>query len=134
MLKRIHHLGIIVDDLENKMKRFERFGLRCSQVVENKEGGYKIAFFPIGEVLIELISYSPDKEPDHTSKIVRAHKDVINHICLEVEDITAEIERLKKHGFLFVNETPSEGGDGYLVVFLHPKSTNGVLIELAEKV
>ena len=129
MLKRIHHLGIIVDDLENKIKRFEGFGLRCSQVVENKEGGYKIAFFPIGEVLIELISYSSDKEPDHMSKVVRAHKDVINHICFEVDDIHTAVQDFQKTGARLIEGSQRKGLTGQ-IAFFYPETTEGLLVEL----
>ena len=129
MLKRIHHLGIIVDDLENKIKRFEGFGLRCSQVVENKEGGYKIAFFRIGEVLIELISYRPDKEPDHMTEIVRAHKDAINHICFEVDDIDTAVHDFEKTGARLIEGSRRNGLTGQ-IAFFYPETTEGLLVEL----
>jgi methylmalonyl-CoA/ethylmalonyl-CoA epimerase len=129
MLKKIHHLGIIVDDLENKIKRFEGFGLHCNQVVENKEGGYKIAFLPIGDTLIELISYSPDKEPDHMSKVVRAHKDVINHICFEVDDIHTSIQDFQKMGAKLIEGSPRKGITGQ-IAFFYPETTEGLLVEL----
>jgi methylmalonyl-CoA/ethylmalonyl-CoA epimerase len=67
-------------------------------------------------------------------KFIEKRGEGIHHICLKVEGLEKEIQRLKKLDFQFVSEVPSDGGDGYRVVFLHPKSTNGVLIELAEKI
>jgi methylmalonyl-CoA/ethylmalonyl-CoA epimerase len=129
MLKRIHHLGIIVDDLESKMKRFEGFGLHCNQVLESKEGGYKIALFPIGEVLIELISYSPDKEPDQMTKITRAHNDVINHICFEVDNIHTAVQDFQKTGAKLIEGSQRKGLTGQ-IAFFYPETTEGLLIEL----
>ena len=132
MIKKINHIGVAVKSLglsaEVFSKLFEQKAPHTETVPEQKA---TIAFFPIGESSVELIeSTSADST---ISKFIEKRGEGIHHICLEVDDIKADIERLKKHNFQFVNDVPSEGGDGYWVAFLHPKSTNGVLIELCEK-
>lgn len=131
MLKKIHHLGIIVDDLDQKTKKFEGFGLHCTEVIEKKDDGLKLAFFPIGDTLIELISYPSDKEWDHLTKIVRSHTDVINHICFEVNDMDAAIRDFEKNGAKLVEGTPKAAATGK-IAFFYPETTGGVLIELCE--
>jgi len=131
MLKKIHHLGIIVDDLENKIKRFEGFGLRCTQVIEKKDDGLKLAFFPIGDTLIELVSYPSGKEWDYLTNVVRSHKDVVNHVCFEVDDMDAAIRDFEKNGARLVEGSPKPGATGK-IAFFHPETTEGVLIELCE--
>ncbi len=132
MIKKINHIGIAVKSLglssDVFSKLFEQTNPHTETVPEQKA---TIAFYPIGESSIELIeSTSGDSA---ISKFIEKRGEGIHHICLEVDDIKSEIARLKNHQFQFVNDVPTEGGDGYWVVFLHPKSTNGVLIELCEK-
>lgn len=132
MIKKINHIGIAIKNLglssELFSKLFEQSVPHTEIVPEQKA---TIAFYPVGESSVELIeSTSSDSA---ISKFIEKRGEGIHHICLEVDDIKSEVARLKKHNFQFVNEIPSEGGDGYWVVFLHPKSTNGVLIELCEK-
>ncbi|MEW6061176.1 MAG: methylmalonyl-CoA epimerase [Bacteroidota bacterium] len=132
MIIRISHIGIAVKDLGLSSEIFSKiFELPNPDVEHVPQQKATIAFYPIGESSCELIeSTSADSV---ISKFIEKRGEGIHHICLEVDNIRAEIARLKQHGFQFVNDQPSEGGDGYLVAFLHPKSTNGVLIELAEK-
>ena len=133
MIKRIIHIGIAVKKLGLSSELFSKLFEQSSTLIENiPQQQANIAFYPIGESSFELIESTASDSA--ISTFIEKRGEGIHHICLEVDNINAEIERLKKHGFQFVSETPSEGGDGNLVVFLHPKSTNGVLIELAEKV
>lgn len=132
MIKKINHIGIAVKELGLSSELFSKLFEQSSPHVEPvPQQQATIAFYPVGESSLELIeSTSPESA---ISKFIQNRGEGIHHICLEVDNIRAEIARLKQHGFQFVNDEPSEGGDGYLVAFLHPKSTNGVLIELAEK-
>lgn len=132
MIKKINHIGIAVKELGLSSELFSKLFEQSSPHVEPvPQQQATIAFYPVGESSFELIeSTSPESA---ISKFIQNRGEGIHHICLEVDNIRAEIARLKQHGFQFVNDEPSEGGDGYLVAFLHPKSTNGVLIELAEK-
>lgn len=132
MIKKINHIGVAVKSLglssDVFSKLFEQPTPHTETVSEQKA---MIAFYPVGDSSIELIeSTSGDSS---ISKFIDKRGEGIHHICLEVDDIKAEIIRLKSHNFQFVNDVPSTGGDGYWVAFLHPKSTNGVLIELCEK-
>ena len=132
MIKKINHIGIAVKSLglssDIFSKLFEQTKPNIEAVPEQKA---TIAFYPVGESSIELIESTSNDSA--ISKFIEKRDEGIHHICLEVDDIKAEIIRLKNHQFQFVNDVPTEGGDGYWVAFLHPKSTNGVLIELCEK-
>lgn len=132
MIKRINHIGVAVKTLGLSAEVFSKlFDQPAPQTEHVAEQRANIAFFPVGESSIELIE-STAKDSSLTA-FIEKRGEGIHHICLEVTDLEQEIVRLKNHGFLFVNERPTEGGDGYRVSFLHPKSTNGVLIELCEK-
>ena len=131
MLKKIHHIGIIVEDFETKIKKFEGFGLRCKEKMEKKQDGLKLAFFPIGDTLLELISYPPRKEWDYLTTVVRAHKDAVNHICFEVDDMDAAIRDFEKNGAKLVEGSPQAGATGR-IAFFYPETTAGVLIELCQ--
>ncbi|MFA6468630.1 MAG: methylmalonyl-CoA epimerase [Bacteroidota bacterium] len=132
MITRINHIGVAVKQLGLSSEIFTKlFGQSAALTESVPEQKATIAFFPIGETSIELIeSTAPDSS---IAKFIDKKGEGIHHLCLEVENIKEEIGRLKGEGFIFVNDVPSAGGDGYLVAFLHPKSTNGVLIELCEK-
>jgi methylmalonyl-CoA/ethylmalonyl-CoA epimerase len=132
MIKKINHIGIAVRSLgvsnEIFSKLFEHFAPQQEKVPQQN---VNISFFPVGDSTFELLE--PTAVGSSIAKFIDKRGEGIHHICLEVEGIAEEIVRLKNHGFEFVNDNPSDGGDGYRVVFLHPKSTNGVLIELCEK-
>jgi methylmalonyl-CoA/ethylmalonyl-CoA epimerase len=132
MIKKINHIGIAVQSLGASSavfsKLFENDTPHTEHVPQQRA---TIAFFPVGDSSMELIeSASSDSA---IAKFLQKRGEGIHHLCLEVAGLDDEIARLKKHGFEFVNDVPSEGGDGYKVVFIHPKSANGVLIELCEK-
>jgi methylmalonyl-CoA/ethylmalonyl-CoA epimerase len=132
MIKKINHIGVAVKNLglsaEIFSKLFDQPAPHTEKVAEQQA---TIAFFPVGQSSIELIeSTSSDSA---ISKFIDKRSEGIHHLCLEVDNIKSEIVRLKANGFQFINETPSEGGDVYWVAFIHPKSANGVLIELCEK-
>jgi methylmalonyl-CoA/ethylmalonyl-CoA epimerase len=133
VIKGILHIGVAVKDVGISSQLFAKLlgtdSPRPETVPEQKS---QIAFFPVGDSLIELIQAT--EQGTSIDKFIEKRGEGIHHICLKVEGLEKEIQRLKKLGFQFVSEVPSDGGDGYRVVFLHPKSTNGVLIELAEKI
>lgn len=132
MIKRINHIGIAVRSLGVSTEVFSKLFENSTPLVEAvPQQKATIAFFPVGDGALELIESVSSEST--ISKFIEKKGEGIHHICLEVEGIMDEIQRLKSHGFTFVNETPTDGGDGYTIVFLHPKSTNGVLIELCEK-
>jgi methylmalonyl-CoA/ethylmalonyl-CoA epimerase len=129
MLKKIRHIGIVVGDLERAMKRFRGFGLPCTETVERKDLGLKIAFHPIGDTLIEFLNYTgPDQDHD---RVVRSQKGAINHICFEVDDLEASIKDFEKNGAKLVEGCPRPGAHGR-IAFFYPETTEGVLIELCQ--
>jgi methylmalonyl-CoA/ethylmalonyl-CoA epimerase len=131
MIKKMRHLGIIVNDFEASVKKFQGFGLSCTEVQEKKEDGLKIAFFPVGDTLIEFLSFEQNKGWDEMHKIVRSMPGALNHLCFEVDDLEASIRDFEKNGGKLLPGCPRPGAHGR-VAFFHPDTTDGVLIELCE--
>jgi methylmalonyl-CoA/ethylmalonyl-CoA epimerase len=132
-MKKIEHIGIAVNDLESASIIYEKlFGASAYKKEEVASEGVKTAFFRCGPNKIELIEVT---NPESSiAKFIAKKGEGIHHIAFEVEDIHFEITRLKKEGFVVLNEVPKKGADNKLVTFLHPKTTNGVLIELCQKI
>ncbi len=131
MLKKMRHIGIIVEDFDRAIKKFEGFGLNCNEVIEREKDGMRIAFFPIGDTLVEFLSFSPDKGWDPMHKLVRSQKGAINHLCFEVDDLDASIRDFEKNGAKLAEGCPRPGAHGR-VAFFQPETTEGALIELCE--
>jgi len=131
MIKKLRHLGIIVQDFDQAVKKFKGFGLSCTEVQEREADGMKIAFFPVGDTLIEFLHFSPDKGWDPMHTIVRSMKGALNHVCFEVDDLLASIKDFEKNGAKLLEGCPRKGAHGQ-VAFFHPDTTDGVLIELCE--
>ncbi len=129
MLLKIEHIGIAVKDLVASNKIFEDILGVAPYKEEKVESEHVItSFFKSGESKIELVQAT---HPDSAiARFLEKNKEGMHHIAFLVEDIYAEIERLKTMGYQMINETPKEGADGKLIAFLHPKSSSGVLIEL----
>jgi methylmalonyl-CoA/ethylmalonyl-CoA epimerase len=133
MMNKIEHIGIAVKDLEVSNLLFEKlFGVPAykSEAVESE--GVITSFFQSGPNKIELLAATSPESP--IAKFLDKKGEGIHHIAFDVTDIVAEVERLKSEGFVVLNEIPKKGADNKLVVFLHPKSTNGVLIELCQEI
>ncbi|MBX9806687.1 MAG: methylmalonyl-CoA epimerase [Flavobacteriaceae bacterium] len=132
-MRKIEHIGIAVSNLENASIIYEKlFGSPSYKQEEVAREGVKTAFFMSGPNKIELLEATNPESP--IAKFITKKGEGIHHIAFEVEDIVVEIERLKNEGFIILNETPKKGADNKLVTFLHPKSTNGVLIELCQEI
>lgn len=132
MLKKINHIGIMVEDFERALEKFKGYGLPCTEVIEAKQVGAKIAFMPIGDTMLELICHtSPARKDDIVSHVVREHPGSINHLCFEVDDLEASIKDFQRNGAKLVEGCPRPGAHGR-VAFLCPETTEGVLIELCE--
>ena len=130
-MKKIEHIGIAVKDLEKSNEVFKAlFGKPHYKVEEVESEGVKTSFFDVGPNKIELLEGTNSESP--ISKFIAKKGEGIHHIAFAVDNILEEVNRLKKEGFVVLNETPKKGADNKLVVFLHPKSTNGVLIELCQ--
>ena len=133
MLKKIEHIGIAVKDLDASNKLFEAlFGKEHYKVEAVESEGVRTSFFELGESKIELLEATDDESP--IAKFVEKRGEGIHHIAYDVDDIEAEVRRLKAEGFNILNQTPRRGADNKWVVFLHPKSTNGVLVELCQEI
>ncbi|WP_396180928.1 methylmalonyl-CoA epimerase [Flavobacterium sp.] len=132
-MRKIEHIGIAVHDLENSNELFSKlFGQAAYKTEEVASEGVKTSFFMCGPNKIELLEATNENSP--IAKFIEKKGEGIHHIAFDVEDIYAEIERLKLEGFTVLNETPKKGADNKLVAFLHPKTTNGVLIELCQEI
>lgn len=132
-MRKIEHIGIAVHNLENSNELFSKlFGQAAYKTEEVVSEGVKTSFFMCGPNKIELLEATNEDSP--IAKFLEKKGEGIHHIAFDVEDIYAEIKRLKLEGFTVLNETPKKGADNKLVAFLHPKTTNGVLIELCQEI
>jgi methylmalonyl-CoA/ethylmalonyl-CoA epimerase len=131
-MKKIEHLGIAVKDLEQSNALYARlFGTPHYKTEEVASEGVKTSFFKAGPNKIELLEATHPESP--IARFIEKRGEGIHHIAFEVEDIRAEITRLKAEGFTVLNEEPKMGADNKWVAFLHPKTTQGVLIELCQE-
>ncbi|PQJ77040.1 methylmalonyl-CoA epimerase [Polaribacter glomeratus] len=132
-MKKIEHIGIAVKDLEVSNKLFASlFGEKHYKEEEVVSEGVKTSFFKSGPNKIELLQATNPESP--IAKFLEKKGEGIHHIAFAVDDIKSEIKRLQSEGFIVLNEIPKKGADNKLVVFLHPKTTNGVLIELCQEI
>jgi len=128
-MQKVEHIGIAVKDLANSVPLFEKLlNSQCYKTETVETEMVNTAFFQSGSTKIELLEST---DPDGViARFIAKKGEGLHHIAFEVPDIYAEMERLKKEGFILLNDTPKAGADNKLVCFLHPKATNGVLIEL----
>ncbi|VAV85100.1 Lactoylglutathione lyase and related lyases [hydrothermal vent metagenome] len=132
MINKIEHIGIAVKDIKTSNTLFEKLFGESHYKIENVESeGVKTSFFKVGNNKIELLEATD--EDSQIAKFINKKGEGIHHIAFDVDDIHQEIKRLQSEGFVVINEKPKKGADNKLVVFLHPKSTNGVLIELCQE-
>jgi methylmalonyl-CoA/ethylmalonyl-CoA epimerase len=131
-MRKIEHIGIAVKDLGASNALFEKlFGTPPYKMEEVGSEGVRTSFFRAGPNKIELLEATREDSP--IAKYLEKKGEGIHHIAFDVEDIHAEIARLKAEGFTVLNETPKKGADNKLVAFLHPRGTNGVLVELCQE-
>ncbi|MBQ0787384.1 MAG: methylmalonyl-CoA epimerase [Oceanihabitans sp.] len=132
-MHKIEHIGIAVKDLEKANKLYAQlFGKAHYKMEEVASEGVNTSFFKVGENKIELLEATNNNSA--IAKFIEKKGEGIHHIAFDVDDIEKEIFRLKSEGFKVINEKPKRGADNKLVAFLHPKSTNGVLIELCQEI
>lgn len=132
-MRKIEHIGIAVKDLKASNLLFEKlFGNAPYKEEEVASEGVKTSFFMNGPNKIELLEATTENSP--IAKFLEKKGEGIHHIAFDVENIEEEIVRLQNEGFVLINDQPKKGADNKLVVFLHPKSTNGVLIELCQEI
>ena len=132
-MNKIEHIGNAVKSLENSNELFRKLlGVPHYKIEEVPSEGVRTSFFKSGPNKIELLETKREDGP--IAKFIAKKGEGVHHIAFAVDDIIAEIERLKSEGFTVLNEKPKKGADNKLVAFLHPKSSNGVLIELCQEI
>jgi len=131
-MQKVEHIGIAVKSLADSVSLFEKLlGSKCYKTEQVKTEGVNTAFFRSGETKIELLEST---DPGGViAKFIEKKGEGLHHIAFDVDNIEAEMKRLKNEGFVLLSEAPKPGADNKLVCFLHPKSTNGVLIELCQE-
>ncbi|MBK6400223.1 MAG: methylmalonyl-CoA epimerase [Bacteroidetes bacterium] len=133
MILRVEHIGIAVKDMKGANTLFEALlGISNYKVESVESENVATSFFKTGETKIELLESTSDSGP--IAKFIEKKGQGIHHIAFETDDIVKEMERLKNLGFELLSDVPKKGADNKLICFLHPKSTNGVLVELCQEI
>jgi methylmalonyl-CoA/ethylmalonyl-CoA epimerase len=128
-IKRIDHIAIVVEDIEAALQFWrDALGLEVDQVQDISDQKSTVAFLPVGEGDVELVK--PTTDDSGIARYLEKRGPGMHHICFEVEDIEATLEQLKGKGVRLINDTPLAGSAGKKLAFIHPESTNGVLVEL----
>ncbi|MES2063248.1 MAG: methylmalonyl-CoA epimerase [Bacteroidota bacterium] len=131
-MNKIEHIGIAVNSVKHAGAVYEKLlGTSVYKIEEVASEGVKTAFLQTGPNKIELLEATNPDSP--IAKFIEKRGEGMHHIAFEVTDIKAEMERLKAEGFILLNDEPKPGADNKLVCFVHPKGTNGVLIELCQE-
>jgi len=132
MIKKIDHIGIAVNNLEDSLSFYEgALGLKVENIEEVPEQKVKVGFLDIGGVHLELLE--PTSPDGPVAKFIEKRGEGIHHISILVDNIENSIESIKEKGIKIIDETPRKGAGGSKMAFIHPKSTHGVLLELYEK-
>jgi methylmalonyl-CoA/ethylmalonyl-CoA epimerase len=131
-MAKLNHLAIVVNNVDNALTFWrDALGLQVRQAERNEGEEVDLAFLPAGDADIELIS--PINDTSGVAKFLSKHGPGLHHVCIEVEDIRATIQRMKEHKVMLLNDTPKVNDEGTQYCFIHPKSAYGVLVELYEK-
>jgi methylmalonyl-CoA/ethylmalonyl-CoA epimerase len=132
-MEKLEHIGIAVKNMDKANATFARLlGQQHYKIEEVESEGVRTSFFEIGGVKIEFLEAT--REDSSIAKFIEKRGEGIHHLAFQVPDISQSVEMYKKKGFEVINETPKKGADNKMICFLHPKSTEGVLIELCEEV
>ncbi len=132
-MKKIEHIGIAVKDLTSSCKTYEQLlGVKQYKVEHVASENVSTAFFKVGENKVELLEATSEQSAIH--QFIQKRGEGIHHIAFAVDDIYAEMDRLRNEGFRLLNEQPKNGADNKLICFVHPKDANGVLIELCQEI
>lgn len=132
MVKKIDHIGIAVSNLDETLEFYKNvlgLELHGTEVIEEQK--VKVAFLPVGDSEVELLESTSPEGP--IAKFIEKKGQGIQHVAFKVDDIEAALEEMKAKGIRLIDEKPRYGAGGARIAFLHPKSTNGVLIELCER-
>ena len=129
---KIDHIGIAVQDIESAAALYTQgLGLKLERTETVSEQGVRVGFIPVGESEVELLE--PVDANGTVSRFLANHGEGIHHLCIEVEDIAATMAQLREQGARLLSKEPTRGAGNSLVAFVHPKSANGVLLELVQK-
>ncbi|MCL5117059.1 MAG: methylmalonyl-CoA epimerase [Firmicutes bacterium] len=128
---KLDHIGVAVRDLEASLKAYETLGLTVAHREHVERDQVEVAFVPFEGGRFELLK--PDAETSPVGKFLAKRGEGIHHVALTVEDIQAEVERLKASGVRMIDASPRAGAEGTLVAFIHPAATGGVLVELVQR-
>jgi len=132
MIQKIEHIGIAVKNINASNELFKKlFGKDHYKIEAVESEGVSTSFFILGETKIELVASTSDNSS--IAKFIEKKGEGVHHIAYAVDNIEQEMERLKGEGFELINQQPKDGADNKRICFLHPKSTNGVLVELCEE-
>jgi len=132
MVEKVDHIGVAVENLEESVKFYKDvLGLELHGTETIEEQKVKVAFFPVGDSEIELLESTDPEGP--IARFIAAKGQGIQHIAFRVEDIEKSLEKLKALGVRLIDEKPRYGAGGAKIAFLHPKSTNGVLVEICQR-
>lgn len=132
MIGKVDHIGIAVSNLDDAIKLYKDvLGLGLHGIEEVEEQKVKVAFLPVGDTEIELLESTSPEGP--IARYIEAKGQGIQHIAFQVDNIETALEEMKSKGMRLIDEKPRYGAGGAKIAFLHPKSTNGVLIELCER-
>lgn len=132
MVNRIDHIGIAVKNLDEALKVYtEALGLECKHIEDVPSQKVRVGMIPIGESKIELLESTDDDGP--IAKHIEKRGEGVQHIALSVDDIEGALTRLKEKGIRLIDEEPRVGAGGARIAFVHPRGTNGVLLELVER-
>lgn len=130
MLKKIDHIGIAVNSLDDALRFYETLGVKASSREEVQSQKVKVAFIKFGASNVELLE--PTSEESPIAKFLEKKGEGIHHICYEVDNLKEALETMKTNGVKLLNEEPVKGAHNKLVAFVHPKSVSGVLTELSQ--
>jgi methylmalonyl-CoA/ethylmalonyl-CoA epimerase len=132
MIKRLNHVGVIVRNLDETLRTYERiYGLKPTTVKTAIEGKARVAFVPVGDGEIELIQPLDPNMPQ--SKFLHTHGQGIHHISLSTDNIESEVDRMRKEGVAFAAEAPKIGAHGVKIIFTKPETTDDITVELCEE-
>ncbi|MBC8385166.1 MAG: methylmalonyl-CoA epimerase [Candidatus Cloacimonetes bacterium] len=131
MLEKVNHIGIAVRDLEKSIEFYRTLGLELEAIEEVRSQKVRVAFFPIGEVRIELLEATSEHSP--IAKFIEKKGEGIHHLAFGTNNIQSRLFEIEQKGIRLIDKIPRKGAHNSNIAFLHPKSTNGVLIELCEE-
>lgn len=131
-MRKIEHIGIAIENMDEAISTYENLlDTKCYKIEEVESENVKTAFFKIGDSKIELLEATDPESP--IAKYIEKRGKGMHHIAFDVEDIESEIQRLQELGFQLIQKSPKNGADNKLIAFLHPKSSEGTLVELCQE-